>query len=258
MHEEEEAFASSQPLTFAVIFLVVDGGLSLGTGLAIGALLPSAPAYVPEIGGELVGLVFALFVLMRLRWVRKVGFNGPREWRDLRVLWLPALEVGVLLVLGLSLPFSMQAVGITALFAILVGATEEAIYRGVVLQSLLAKGVRTAVILSGVAFFLAHVGNLLQPQTSASLEGVLVNALYAFLFGIGLGGIRIRTNTMWPGVTIHALTDYASLLVIGFGTTAVSSAGPNPARVVLELGLAAMLAGYGLFLVRGEKQVLDS
>jgi membrane protease YdiL (CAAX protease family) len=258
LHEEEQRFVSSQPLTFVVIFLLADGTLSLATGFAVGALDPSAPAYAPAIGGELGALFFSLVVLMRLGWIRKVGFNGPREWRDLRVLWLPALEVGVILVLGLSLSFSMQAVGITALFAILVGVTEESIYRGVVLQSLLPKGVRTAVVLSAVAFFLAHIGNLIQGQTIAALEGVLANALYAFLFGIGVAGIRIRTNTMWPGVTIHALTDFASLLAVGFGTATVSSAAPNPARVVLEVGVAAILAGYGLFLLRKEKQVRGS
>jgi uncharacterized protein len=257
LHEEEAAFVSSQPLTFVAIFLLVDGALSLATGLAIGALVPSVPAYAAAFGGELVALFFALVVLMRLGWIRKVGFNGPREWRDLRILWLPALEVGVLLFLGLSLPFSMQSVGITALYATLVGATEESIYRGVVLQSLLAKGVRTAVILSAVAFFLAHLGNLFQAQTSANLEDVLVNALYAFLFGIGLGALRIRTNTMWLAVAIHALTDFPSLLAIGWGTKTISSAGPSPTRIVLEIGLASVLAGYGLFMLRRKKQIRD-
>jgi membrane protease YdiL (CAAX protease family) len=257
LREEEPGFISSQPLTFAVIVLLVDGALSLAAGLAVKALVPSAPVYVIAFGGELGALSFAIVVLMRLGWIRKVGFNSPREWRHMRVLWLPALEVGVLFALGLSLPFSMQSVGITALFAILVGATEESIYRGVVLQSLIPKGVRTAVILSAVAFFLAHLGNLLQAQTGASLGGVLANALYAFLFGIGLGGIRIRTNTLWPGVTIHALTDFPSLLAIGWGTNAISSAGPSPARVVLEVGLAVVLAGYGLLLLRSRTAMAE-
>jgi membrane protease YdiL (CAAX protease family) len=255
LHEEEAAFVSSQPLTFAVIFLLAEGGLSLATGLAIGALVPSAPAYVPAFGGELVALSFALVVLVRLGWIRKVGFNGHREWRDLRVLWLHVLVVGALLVLGLGAPFSMQSFGITALFAILVGATEESVYRGVVLQALLPKGVRIAVVLSAVAFFLAHLGNLFQAQTGASLEGVLVNALYAFLFGVGLGAIRIRTNTMWPSIAIHALTDLPSLLAIGWATGAIGSASPSPVRAAVEVGLAAILAGYGLFLVRSEEQL---
>jgi uncharacterized protein len=233
--------------------LVLDA-LFLASGFAIAALVPSAPGYATAVGSEAVALIFAFALLLKLGWISKVGFNRPREWRDLRVLWLPAMVVAVLFLLGLGSPFSLQSVIISVLVAILVGMSEESIFRGVMLQALLPKGVRTAVVLSAVGFSIVHLDNLVQANAHASVGGVFANALYAFLFGVGLAAVRIRTNTIWPAVTMHALTDVPSLLAIVGGTASISSGTPGVAGIVLEASLGAIVAGYGLFLLRGRRK----
>jgi len=242
-------------LTFAVIFLIAVNAMFLASGFAIAAFVPSAPGYATTVGSEAVALAFAFAVLMKLGWVGKAGFNRPRQWRDLRVLVLPAVVVTVLFLLGIGSPFSLQTATTSVLIAILVGVSEESIFRGVTLQALLPKGVRTAVVLSAIGFSLAHLDNLVQANSNASLEGALSNALYALLFGIGLGALRIRTNTIWPGVTLHALTDIPGLLAIVWGTASISSGNPSIAGIVVEIGLGAILAVYGLFLLREPKGV---
>ena len=41
--------------------------------------------------GELVEIVFLTVVITYLRWWPQVGWKGPNNLRDLRLLWLPAL-----------------------------------------------------------------------------------------------------------------------------------------------------------------------
>ena len=253
LEKTKETFVSRRPLTFAIIFLVVVELLFLGSGYAIAALVPSAPGYGITLGSEVAILILAFAVLLKLGWVSKVGFNRPKEWRDMRVLWLPAIIVALIFLLGLGSPFSAQSLGIAVLAAIIVGMSEESVMRGVTLQALLPKGARTAVVLTAVAFALLHLNNLIQAGSKASLGGVLANALYAFLFGIAVGAFRIRTKTIWPSVTFHALTDFPGLLAIVWGTTSISSSTPSIAGIVLETGLGALLAGYGLFLIRKKR-----
>jgi membrane protease YdiL (CAAX protease family) len=258
MAKAKDTFVSKRPFEkprtrFVVIFLVVVELLFLGTGYAIAALVPSAPGYVVTLGSEVAILILAFGVLLKLGWVSKVGFNRRKKWRDMRVLILPAVVVIFIFLIGLGSPFSLQSLGIAVLAAIIVGMSEESVMRGVTLQALLPKGAKTAVVLTAVAFALLHLNNLIQAGSKANLEGVLANALYAFLFGIAVGAFRIRTNTIWPSVTFHALTDFPGLLAIVWGTTSISSTSPSIAGLVLETGLGALLAGYGLFLLRKKK-----
>ena len=218
----------------------------LGTGFAIVAVFPSAPGYAATIGSELAILIFSIVVLVKLGWIGKVGFNRPREWRNLRSLWLPAAIVAFIFVLGLGSSFSFETALIAISAAILVGFSEESVFRGVMLQSLLPSGVLRAVIVSALAFALLHLNNLFQAGSSSNPEAVLVNVAYAFLFGVAMASFRIATKTIWPAITFHTLTDIPGLLAIVWGTTSIGSSSPSPAGIVIEIGLGALMAWYGL------------
>ncbi len=110
-------------MTFSIIFLLSFDILFLGLSYAVRALASSIPVYALTDVSELGGLILSMFVLYNLGWFRKVGYNGRKEWRDLRVLW-----IGVFIVIFFLLGFgavigaiSTQLAIFLTLSAILVG-----------------------------------------------------------------------------------------------------------------------------------------
>jgi membrane protease YdiL (CAAX protease family) len=76
---------------------------------------------------------------------------------------------------------------------------EELLFRGFLLPPLTrAVGVSASVVLSGVLFGLAHLSD---PDAIVPLV----------VLGIGLGWLRIRAGSIWPGVVIHAVNNTIAL-----------------------------------------------
>ncbi len=74
---------------------------------------------------------------------------------------------------------------------------EELFYRGLGVSVLSVLGSSAAVVVSGLAFALAH--------------GLLVGLAPLALFGIGLAWVRLRSTSIWPGFIAHALYNGAAL-----------------------------------------------
>jgi membrane protease YdiL (CAAX protease family) len=76
----------------------------------------------------------------------------------------------------------------------------------VILRVLLPKGVWAAVLISSLLFGLAHSTNLfLHFSGQPVLVGLQI--LGAFTHGVGLAALRLRTNTLWPLILLHAFGD---------------------------------------------------
>lgn len=108
---------------------------------------------------------------------------------------------------------------------------EEMMFRGMVLQGLRRFGDGFAVVASAALFGLYH-GNLAQ-------------TVFAFLCGLVLGFVVIRTNSLLPAILIHAVNN-ASAVAIQLveryrGTELATSVGDKRAVVLLALGLISFL-----------------
>ncbi len=236
-------------MPFALMFLILFDALFLGSGFVAARLAPTAPPYLLTDASEGAGLLLSAFILARMHWFKVVGFNARREWRDLRVLWVPAvlgafLLVSVVPVVGrASTPLAISL----TLSTVLIGFSEESSIRGVVLQSLLRLGAKKAILLSALLFGILHFNNLIQAGVGGDLQSVGVAVVFAFLVGIGLGAFRIRTNTIWPIVVFHSVSDLPGLFTVN--TVGYASVF-NPPTALLLIALGAVLAFYGLFVVR--------
>ena len=107
---------------------------------------------------------------------------------------------------------------------ILIGFTEEALYRGIV-QELLTdafgdstkKAQITAIVGSSVLFGATHLINALSPQVSFTTA--LIQAVTAGFMGLVFGGIFLKAGrSIWPGVLIHAIIDAVSFISMGMFT----------------------------------------
>ena len=141
--------------------------------------------------------------------------------------------------LGLSAASVFQD-GNTILFSIiyfiLVGITEELVFRGIAADLLLQiffqkfpdkKPVLPAVIISGLIFSAAHSVNLYVADTS----GVLVQMIAAFFLGMLLTAIYYRTGNIYVVIFLHILNDVAAAAPI----TILKS----------ETSITDVISGYG-------------
>src|SRR5262245_8818175 len=199
------AFASAA--TFCLLAVVVAGNVLGGARDDPGGVTISLLARV------LAGLL-ACGVAAGLGWTES-GFAWPRHWRTWLLFAPPLAYLGVtypLLFTG-SLAPNPERPALTALVgaaSFAAGATEDLIFRGLVLLVLLAAGQRRphvvmrAAIVSSLFFSLPHLLNLLAGD---QLLRVLAQNLWAFLLGLGFALLVRTAGSVWPAAVLHGGVD---------------------------------------------------
>jgi membrane protease YdiL (CAAX protease family) len=206
--------------------------------LVLSAARPDLPGYSLTGPSQSLVLVIASAIVLLvfvgvLSWWTLAGFTSPSCWRDLRLYWLP--------IVLLAVPFlgGWHALGSDAFVLLVIAyvATavfEEGMFRGVMVGLLRPTGLCRAVLISSLLFGIAHLAN-------AGLRGlsplIAAQAFGAGVQGVGFAALRLRTNTIWPLIAIHALHD----LLLQMGNL------PIP---VLEVPIDTILLVYGIFLLR--------
>lgn len=131
--------------------------------------------------------------------------------------------------------------------AVLPAFVEEFAFRGVVLQSLLPYGTKMAVVVSSLLFALFH-GNFVQMP-------------FAFIVGLVLAYVVVRSGSMWTGVVLHFCNNFfATALELIFrdaGDAYVSLANLIYMCVILIAGIVGFLVfrqKFGLSISRTEEK----
>jgi len=256
-----ERFRLPVAIAVFVLWLVITinplGGPSPGNFLSA---LASAPQWSILCAG-----LFLLLVAGVCRW-GDLGLNPPEV--SLRILWLPGLYLLLFILLDL-LPFLPQVareanaqplpasmVGILLLNSALAGFSEELMFRGVLFGALRTRlPLLGAIVVTTVLFGLVH---LLNAIAIGDWRLAATQAVAAAMSGLLFIAIRLRTNSLLPGMIYHALWD-ASLLVLV--SAYASGGGAGGAGVALPADTPpGLLAGpvilllpnfiYALFLLR--------
>lgn len=228
-----KAFFERHPVFSAVLILVAFLITSTAFGLAAKALLPQfQPEFIALVGmSALVALA-----LSALGWWKAAGFNLPAEWRDSRLMIVPFIIVlGLPFLLGVKAS-DMGTFAYLALAYALTGFMEEGLMRGIVMHILKPTGTTRSVVVSALLFGLMHIGNVLYRNPFI----VFAQMIGAFVHGVGLGAIRLRTNTIWFPVILHALHDLALKYT-------------NFPAIPLDVVQVTLLMFYGIYLLRGWK-----
>src|SRR4029077_12035096 len=181
----------------------------------------------------------------RVAWWRRVRSPPLREWRAPHLL-IPLFVVLALPVAGLwargVLVTTPLVLALQVGFVLIDIFMEEVTYRGVVLQALSRYSPVLRVALAAGLFGFSHLDNLFLP--GADELGVAYQIFEAALIGILFGAVRLRMNTIWPVMAVHAAYDL--MLVLAFGH-AFPGAPTLPGFVVdpvVNLSLAAV--GFSL------------
>ena len=162
------------------------------------------------IGWQFVGAIALLFVAIAVfRW-RDVKFVSPRSL--LEVMWFPMLlllAISSLLTLS-GLP-GRRVMFWVAFNTLLVGLSEEAMFRGVLFRALLENcKVWPAIIITTVLFGAVHI---LNGFTTGLWGPSVLQAVSAGMSGLIFMAIVIRTGSIWPAIVYHWLWDCALFLV---------------------------------------------
>jgi hypothetical protein len=236
------AFVARRPLAFAAWVMVALEAIVLAGLLA--ARLLGVPVIALDLPLLLLNGVCAVGLLSTLGWWQASGFNKPSEWRNLHLLLPMVLLLSVPLLVQPQLPDAGKIVAL-AVVTLLIGFQEEAIFRGLLLRALAPGGVLQAVLISAALFGGIHANSLLVGRDPLF---VLAQIIASVLAGIGIGALRVRTNTIWPLIVLHALNDFVQFTATG-GIEAHHVALYIP---LVKVGISALVALYGLYLLRRE------
>lgn len=184
---------------------------SAGAYLSISGITDQSPvpyAFVP------LAALLLLYLLTGKRYTR-YGFRSLRSIPRRELLFYLPLAADVFLVVtnGLANGFrevsALQWTGLLGL-ALLVAFVEETVYRGLILNILLQKGIRAAVLTSSLLFSLTHLLNLMGGQ---SMAATLLQLAYALLVGLSLALLYVRHKSLLPLITFHFLHNFTQFLV---------------------------------------------
>jgi membrane protease YdiL (CAAX protease family) len=223
------------PVASAVLIFAAMLALGLIVG-AVATMVVPTQAQLPDFVTECVMVVVVVALITALGWWRTIGCNRPAEWRQLHLLWLPAILVLVLPFLKGARPVSAGMLAFWVAGYAMTGFREEALYRGVILRVLRPSGTVQAVLLSALLFGLNHANNFLFRNPFI----VLAQIVGAICFGVAYAALRVRTNTIWFLMLLHGLHDL---------TLKLTAFPAIPLDVVQDV----ILLGYGLYLIRSHR-----
>jgi membrane protease YdiL (CAAX protease family) len=239
-------FATQRPALFAFLLM-----LAL-EAIVLGALLLSNLAGIPILSLDLpillLNAIVAAILIGAMRWWKETGFNAPSEWKNMRLYLLPlALLVGPTLFFQPQIPSPAAKAVVLLIVTLLIGFQEEAIFRGILISAFRPQGVMKAVLISAALFGVIHINSLFVGRDPIF---VLSQVVASFLGAIGIGALRIRTNTLVPLILLHAFNDF-----LQFSATGGMEAGDVDLYIpILKVVLSGLMALYGLYLLRGYKE----
>jgi membrane protease YdiL (CAAX protease family) len=219
-----------------------------------------ASSVAKQISPSIAAAIIFLFVAIAVFHWNDIGLNRPRPLRSLTLLWFPALYVAffVVLIFLHGIPPVGNSLIILANTA-MVGVSEEVACRGILYQGLRSRFSPWGAILGSTALF--GVVHMFNGFTTGDFLAAAIQAVTAFMTGIAFMGIRIRTDSLLPGIALHGAWDFAAVMS---SVGSVLPEGPpesiNTHSGWLVIPILAILPNflYGLFLLRHAGRYADS
>jgi uncharacterized protein len=241
-----------------VAFVIWTAITVIGGNITTGGNMTLLDAVTSGLGWTwLAAAGFILAIVLWQGW-RDVALDRWADAAGWRLAWLPMAYVvgGLAVATFLGLPPATVLL-LILLNTLLVGFSEEVMFRGVLLQAFRhATAIWLAVLLTSVAFGAVHSLNVF---VTGDLRAALIQSSAAFLSGLVFIALRLRTGSLWPPIIVHALWDFATFALgaAGHATTngglpaeAATPAGATGPVEFLPVLLVLPNAIYGLWLMR--------
>ena len=239
----KQKFPEKHPYLFVIILEIVFIIVSIIVGTITTRL--KLPEYLMY-GGILVILsIITALILWKLNWWKKIGFRG------LKKKYIPLIIIPIIPMIGnLFGSYNSLQIGFYVYYFflnVLVGFSEEGIYRGLMLQTLLKKGVWKAVIISSLLFSLTHLMNAL---VGWNWGYVSLQLCYSFAFGFGWSAFALSTGTIWPLMLIHFLNNFFSFIKAENIIKSLQSSQPDLTGIVYSIIISIIFMIYGIVVIK--------
>lgn len=200
-------------------------------------------------------LAFAIIWVMKLTsgGQFQFGFTKRNLWQSIALATVLALvildNIVECSIAGIPLQNTFSGIAIALLSGFAPGFFEEVVCRSVVLGNMMQRWknqdnyILKSVLVSGIAFGLVHIINILNGDISATL----LQVCYASGLGIFLGSIYLRTRNIWGPVILHSLVDFSAYIFNGEPDTTTFT-------IVTSFAITVIYIAGGLFLVRPSKR----
>jgi len=239
-------------LGFALALFIAETGTLVAIRALVAAGTSSRWQYIMPFALVLVPAMYVIFILTRLHRWQRAGFTRPRDWRAL-YLTIPLLATLALPAVGLAARGVMSMLALVFVLQIVFMAIdvfmEEGTYRGIIFEALHHYPALTRVLITALLFGLSHIDNFFLP--GADEVGVLYQIFEATLIGILFTAVRLRMNTIWFVMAIHAAYDFMLILAFGHAYPVAPTLPGFAVDTTINLGLAAL----GIYLVRRTTEV---
>ncbi|WNS46127.1 CPBP family intramembrane glutamic endopeptidase [Paenibacillus sp. MMS20-IR301] len=228
-------FSQKHPIWTVVIIqlLLLLAMTAAGAVATIRELSDKSPVWISFIP---IAIVLMLYFTLKRKWsllgFRSLSTIPSGNW----IYYAPLLLILVINGIKGFREISVSEVLVLLLFTLLVGFVEESLYRGLILKTLLAKGVTTAVITSSVLFGLTHILNSLSGQ---DVGQTILQIVYALLMGVVLALLVVKDNNIIPVILFHFLHNL--LQYVGNDNSS--------AFLGYDLLILALLAGHAVWLI---------
>jgi uncharacterized protein len=234
---KQSQFAERQPYWFAILMEIVV--------IFVYLLAGTISHFLNLANLELYGLanlgltVFVVVLLTGMGWWKAIGFRSPDRKVDLLYFLVALFPVIINFIPGVEIPGLVRLAEIFAV-TLMVGFVEEAVFRGLMLNSLKTKGPWKAAIITALLFGLTHAMNVL---TGKSLTEDAAQIFYAVAIGFSYAALVLKKGIVWPLVLAHFLIDFVNFIQRpGF-------AYPPVWEVFIVITIAVIFTAYGLFVM---------
>lgn len=204
-----KSVSKEHPIWFSIL---------LGVGLTLWIAVASAVATIAGFDdtGIMIVQACAFFVMavIIMVYMRKkdrslgiFGFHKLNMREDkVALYYIPLLIIALVqpIMGGLNVELTASKIVLIIIFSLLVGFTEESIFRGIIRAKLKQKGPLFYIMFSSIFFGILHVANAFSGSDSLQIVLQVINAL---LIGLILALLIETTNNIIPLIIFHFLFD---------------------------------------------------
>lgn len=160
------------------------------------------------IGFFVMSLLLIIFISKNKKWSYYGVCSLSNIKMERKYIFIPLLVLAIMpLSAGISQELTLREIGYFFVYMILVAFVEEIVFRGIILRILSRKGIITAIFGSSIMFSVAHLMNTLQAK---NLESTIIQTLYAFIIGVILAILVIKTNNIILPIIYHYINNVVS------------------------------------------------
>ena len=249
------SFATRHPIWFSLsvtfIWLIL---LIIISAFAYSEILSTSTVMVL---GRLILAILALYILIRLRWLKSSGVTRAGNW----LTWLIALVGTIYLIAGNLYAFfgllyprylitsDLTGLGQVLITSLAVALAEELLFRGIVLNSLVIawgksrRGLIAGVSVSALLFSIIHLTQVF--TESLPISAALLLILQTFLISFWWGALVISGKSLWPAVMAH----FAGNAAVAVQALFISPLVPSGVAYQRLLLISLLLGVLGILLL---------